>query len=187
MNNKTSWGVIGMGVMGTNLSRNFANQGIEIALYNRFVRGSEENIALKKSKKYPELNSTLTFESLDLFVAALQGPRKILIMLPAGPVVDKIINDLIPLLSKKDILIDGGNSHYKDTEKRSISLSEKGIQFLGIGVSGGEAGALKGPSLMVGGDLKAYQIIYKDLVKICLLYTSPSPRDATLSRMPSSA
>ena len=166
MNNKTSWGVIGMGVMGTNLSRNFANQGIQIALYNRFVRGSEENIALKKSKKYPELNSALTFESLDLFVAALQGPRKILIMLPAGPVVDKIINDLIPLLSKKDILIDGGNSHYKDTEKRSISLSEKGIKFLGIGVSGGEAGALKGPSLMVGGDLKAYQIISKDLVKI---------------------
>ena len=93
MNNKTSWGVIGMGVMGTNLSRNFANQGIEIALYNRFVRGSEENIALKKSKKYPELNSALAFESLDLFVAALQGPRKILIMLPAGPVVDKIIKN----------------------------------------------------------------------------------------------
>ena len=104
MNNKNYWGVIGMGVMGTNLSRNFAKQGIQIALYNRFVRGSEENIALKKSKKYLELNSALTFESLDLFVAALQGPRKILIMLPAGPVVDKIINDLIPLLSKLSLI-----------------------------------------------------------------------------------
>ena len=77
MNNKTYWGVIGMGVMGTNLSRNFAKQGIQIALYNRFVRGSEENIALKKSKKYLELNSALTFESLDLLSARSSSNLKL--------------------------------------------------------------------------------------------------------------
>ena len=166
MSKKVSWGVIGMGVMGTNLSRNFANQGISLALYNRFIKGSEEQIALKKTQKYPELNSALPFEALDFFVAALESPRKILIMLPSGIIVDQIINELKPLLSVKDIIIDGGNSHYKETEKRAISLDNMGIKFLGIGVSGGETGALSGPSLMVGGDLEAYKIIAEDLGKI---------------------
>jgi 6-phosphogluconate dehydrogenase len=166
MNKKVSWGVLGMGVMGLNLSRNFANQGISLALYNRFVKGSEEQVALKKIKAYPELNSALPFESLDLFVAAIESPRKILIMLPAGSIIDKIIDDIIPLLDEKDILIDGGNSHYKDTGKRFLSLANKGIRFLGIGISGGKIGALKGPSLMVGGDPKAYHIVSEDLLKI---------------------
>ena len=100
-------------------------------------------MAFKKIKAYPELNSALPFESLDLFVAANESPRKILIMLPAGSIIDKIIDDIIPFLDEKDILIDGGNSHYKDTGKRFLSLAKKGIRFLGIGISGGKIGALK--------------------------------------------
>ncbi len=155
-----------MGVMGTNLSRNFANQGISLALYNRYVKGSEEQVALKRTQSYPELNSAKPFESLDFFVSAIENPRKILMMLPAGTVVDQIINDLIPLITEKDILIDGGNSHYKETGKRFLSLAKKGIRFLGIGISGGKIGALKGPSLMAGGDPEAYHIVSKDLFKI---------------------
>ena len=166
MNFKVSWGIMGMGVMGKNLSRNFANNGISLALYNRHVKGIEEHVAFKLTQKYQELNSALYFESIDCFVAAIKRPRKILIMLPSGPILYEIINELIPLLSENDIIIDGGNSHFEDTGKRAIYLAKKKIRFLGVGISGGESGALIGPSLMVGGDPDAYELVANDLEKI---------------------
>ena len=166
MNRKVSWGIIGMGVMGTNISRNFASQGHSVALYNRFVKGKEENIALKCTQEYSELKNALAFEELDLFVSALKFPRKILLMIPSGLALEKILEELIPMLSQGDVLIDGGNSHYNDTEKRASLLNEKKIHFLGMGVSGGKIGALNGPSLMIGGNLDGYKIVNRDLESI---------------------
>lgn len=163
MNTKATWGVIGMGVMGTNLSRNFAKKGISLALYNRFVKDHEEQVAYQRTQDYPELKTAQPFESLAPFTAALESPRKILIMLPAGIIIDQVLNELIPLLSEGDVLIDGGNSHYKDTQKRAALFANKKIHFLGMGVSGGEIGALNGPSLMVGGNVAGYHIVSKDL------------------------
>ena len=105
---------------------------------------------------FSELQTAEVFEELIGFVSALEAPRKILLMLPAGKPTDQFLAQLVPLLSKGDIIMDGGNTHYQETEKRSKTLQEKGILFLGIGVSGGEEGALNGPSLMVGGDPEAY-------------------------------
>lgn len=161
-----TWGLMGMGVMGTNLARNFAKKGIPLALYNRYVQGSEEQIALKRTQTYPELKEALAFESLSQFINTLEQPRKILIMLPAGSVIDGILNELSPLLSRGDVIIDGGNSHYEDTEKRALLMAQKKILFLGMGVSGGAEGALHGPSLMVGGDKEGYQLVAKDLENI---------------------
>jgi len=166
MNTKTQWGIAGMGVMGTSLSRNFSQKEISLALFNRRVEGKEEGVALKKKQLYSELNPTQAFEELKDFVSAIERPRKIFIMLPAGVATSHFLEQLIPLLSKGDIVIDGGNAHYKETEKRAKRLGDEGILFLGVGVSGGEEGALKGPSLMVGGDHTAYEIVKEDLFKI---------------------
>ena len=166
MNTKTQWGIAGMGVMGTSLSRNFSQKEISLALFNRRVEGKEEGVALKKKQLYSELNPTQAFEELKDFVSAIERPRKIFIMLPAGVATSHFLEQLIPLLSKGDIVIDGGNAHYKETEKRAKKLADEGILFLGVGVSGGEEGALKGPSLMVGGDHTAYEIVKEDLFKI---------------------
>lgn len=166
MNVKTEWGIVGMGVMGTALSRNFARNGIKIALFNRRIKKLEEEVALKKTKLYSELADNQAFEELDQFVFALKAPRKILLMLPAGDPTKDLLEQLGPLLSKGDIVIDAGNSHYQQTEKRSKSFIKKEILFLGIGVSGGEEGALKGPSLMVGGNKEAYEIVKNNLSQI---------------------
>ena len=166
MNIKAEWGIVGMGVMGTALSRNFANKGIKIALFNRRIRRLEEKVAKKKKQLYPELKNTLAFEELNQFVFALEVPRKILVMIPAGNPTEDFLEQLIPLLSRGDIIIDGGNSHYLQTEKRSKIFIKRGLLFLGVGVSGGEEGALNGPSLMVGGDKAAYEIVKKNLFQI---------------------
>ncbi len=158
-----TWGLIGMGVMGTSLARNFGKKGVPLALYNRYIKGSEEQIALERTQTYPELKEALAFESLTQFINTLEQPRKILIMLPAGSAVDRILSELSPLLSEGDIIIDGGNSHYEDTERRAHLMVQKKFLFLGMGVSGGAEGALNGPSLMVGGDIKGYQLVAKDL------------------------
>ena len=161
MNIKAEWGIIGMGVMGTALSRNFANKGIKIALFNRHIRQLEEKVAIKKKQLYPELKNAQAFDELNRFVFALEVPRKILVMIPAGNPTEDLLKQLVPLLSKGDIIIDGGNSHYLQTEKRSKTFIKKGVLFLGVGVSGGEEGALNGPSLMVGGNKAAYEIVKK--------------------------
>lgn len=175
MKNKPNWGVIGLGVMGTGLSRNFAKKGIHLALYNRHIEGVEENIAEKHCQKYPELEKALPYEDLSLFIHAVEIPRKILLMLPAGVVIDSVLNQLTPLLSNGDIIIDGGNSHFEDTEKRVIEFAGIGIYFLGMGVSGGEEGALNGPSLMLGGDKHAYSLVSKELEIIAAKNSNGTP------------
>ena len=162
---KIEWGIVGMGVMGTNLSRNFASHGYSLALYNRYLKGKEEQIALKQKKKFPELKNALAFESLANFVSSIKRPRKIIILITAGSALKAFLKKLVPLLSKGDIIIDGGNSHIKETEKVNSQLKKKNIYFLGMGISGGDKGALKGPSLMIGGDKEAYKIVAKDLQK----------------------
>ena len=166
MSNKTNWGIVGLGIMGTSLSRNFANKGTSLSLYNREVKGSEEGVALSHTKQYSELKNALPFHSLPCFVESIKNPRKILLMLPAGSPTDTVIEKLIPLLTQGDVIIEGGNSHFKDTEKRAKQLSAAGIHFLGMGVSGGEEGALKGPALMIGGVKEAYLLVKNDLSAI---------------------
>ena len=166
MINQATWGIVGLGVMGTSLSRNFANKGISLSLYNREVKGSEEGVALSHTKQYSELKNALPFNSLPSFVESIKNPRKILLMLPAGSPTDTVIEKLIPLLTQGDVIIEGGNSHFKDTEKRAKQLSAAGIHFLGMGVSGGEEGALKGPALMIGGAKEAYMLVKNDLSAI---------------------
>ena len=163
---KIEWGIVGMGSMGINLSRNFASNGYSLALYNRYVKGKEEQIALKQKKKFPELKDALAFESLANFVSSIKRPRKIIILITAGSALKVFLKRLVPLLSEGDIIIDGGNSHYKETEKVNSQLNKKNIHFLGMGISGGDKGALKGPSLMLGGDKEAYKFVAKDLENV---------------------
>ncbi len=153
------FGLIGLGVMGKSLARNLGRNGFRLAVYNRHLAGVEENVARHFIQFFPELESTLPFDDLEKFVAALERPRKIFLMIKAGAATDEMINTLQALLSPDDVIIDGGNSLYKDTERRTVALAKSGIHFIGTGVSGGEEGALKGPSIMPGGDAQAYQIV----------------------------
>lgn len=153
------FGLIGLGVMGKSLARNLANHGFKLALYNRFVEGSEEKVAEEFITEFLELKEAKGFENLRAFVQTLQSPRKVFLMVNAGKVTDLVIHELASLLEKGDVIIDGGNSHFTDTERRSQELAKTGIQFIGTGVSGGEEGALKGPSIMPSGDRKAYEKI----------------------------
>ena len=154
---KTEFGIIGLGVMGKSLAKNLISKGKFIAVYNRQVPDKEVDIALNFVKTF-NTGEVLGFDEIIPFVKSLQTPRKILIMVNAGSAVDMVIKDLIPFLDAGDCIIDGGNSHYKDTERRLQELTNKGFEFLGLGVSGGEEGALKGPSLMPGGSLKGYEL-----------------------------
>ena len=156
---KSEFGIIGLGVMGTSLARNLASKNFEISIFNRHIIGKEEDIALSAVKNHKELSNAKPFDDLSSFVGSLQRPRKILLMVNAGKPVDAVIESLISLLSENDVLIDAGNSHFEDTRRRISSLYEKGIHFIGAGVSGGEEGALKGPSIMPSGNEQAYQIV----------------------------
>jgi 6-phosphogluconate dehydrogenase len=162
----TQWGVVGLGVMGLSLTRNFARRGYSVSLYNRHVAGTEEKVAEKAVAQYPELQEAQAFESLPDFVASLARPRKILLMVNAGAAVDQVYESLIPLLSPGDIVMDGGNSHYEDTQRRQQLAAGHGLHFLGIGVSGGESGALNGPAIMCGGDAQAYAQVASGLETI---------------------
>lgn len=152
---KSEFGIVGLGVMGKSLARNMARHGLRLSLYNRFVQGSEERVAERFIDEFEELKESKGFEDLTSFVDSLRTPRKIMLMVTAGKAVEQMIASITPLLSEGDILIDGGNSHYKDTQRRQETLSAEGIHFLGCGISGGEEGALLGPSLMPGGSEKA--------------------------------
>ncbi|NER13318.1 NADP-dependent phosphogluconate dehydrogenase [Leptobacterium flavescens] len=157
--NKSEFGLIGLGVMGKSLCRNLAGKGFYISMYNRHVDGKEEDIALTFKKDFPELHTAKAFDKMQAFVHSLQTPRKIMLMVNAGKAVDQVIEEILPFMSTGDIVIDGGNSYYLDTQRRYEYLKEKGISFMGVGVSGGEEGALQGPSLMPGGDPDAYDKI----------------------------
>lgn len=147
-------GLIGLGVMGENLALNIARNGYKIAVYNRSVDKVDAFIA-GHAKDQPIIGC----RDEKSFVACLEKPRKIILLVKAGDAVDQTIAKLLPDLEKGDIIIDGGNSHFTDTQRREKELKEKGIFLVGSGVSGGEEGALWGPSLMPGGDKSAYEQI----------------------------
>ena len=163
---QSEFGLIGLGVMGKSLSRNLASRGFCLSLYNRYVKNVEENVAINFITQFDELKSALGFQNLPAFVRSLESPRKIFLMIPAGAAVDQMIDTLIPMLDAGDVVIDGGNAHYKESGKRGIKLKNEGIHFVGTGVSGGEEGALKGPSIMPGGSQEGYKIVQKYLEEI---------------------
>lgn len=144
-------GVVGLAVMGENLARNIERNGFAPAIYNRTPSRTEEMLA-----ESPKGSQLLGAYSINEFVASLERPRRVLLMVKAGTAVDSVIEDLAPFLEEGDILIDGGNSFFQDTERRSKDLTGRGFNFVGMGVSGGEEGALWGPSLMPGGPAEAY-------------------------------
>ncbi|TSC59033.1 MAG: 6-phosphogluconate dehydrogenase [Candidatus Peregrinibacteria bacterium Greene0416_19] len=148
---KFQLGVIGLGTMGANLARNAARNGARVAVCNR---SPEKTDAFMQS--HGTEGKFVACASLKDLRKALKVPRAILLMVKAGEAVDIVIQELLPLLDQGDILIDGGNSHFRDTERRQRELREKGIRFVGMGVSGGEEGALNGPSMMPGGDQDAF-------------------------------
>ncbi|MGG0177937.1 NADP-dependent phosphogluconate dehydrogenase [Gottfriedia acidiceleris] len=150
---KQQIGVIGLAVMGKNLALNIESRGFSISVYNRSVEKTEEFLKEAEGK-----NVVGTF-SIEEFVNSLETPRKILIMVKAGGPTDSTIEMLLPHLDQGDILIDGGNTYYKDTQRRNKMLSDSGIHFIGTGVSGGEEGALKGPSIMPGGQKEAFELV----------------------------
>lgn len=157
--NKSTLGIVGLGVMGKSLARNWARAGVKLSLYNRFVKGIEEQIAEKTIHAYPELENASGFENLESFVHSLMKPRIIFMMIKAGKETDVFIEEILPYLDAGDILIDGGNSHYGDTKNRITRLEKQQMHFIGTGVSGGEKGALYGPSIMPSGSFEAYQKI----------------------------
>lgn len=156
---KSEFGLFGLGVMGKSLSLNLAKNGFKISIYNRHVSGSEEKVAFNFKNEYDALSEALPFDELEPFVNSLQKPRKIMLMVNAGNAIDKVIENIIPYLSEGDILIDGGNSNYLHTKERFDYLKSKKIHFMGAGVSGGEEGALNGPSIMPGGDKDIYKVV----------------------------
>ncbi|MBX4267820.1 NADP-dependent phosphogluconate dehydrogenase [Clostridium estertheticum] len=150
---KQQFGVLGIAVMGKNLALNVESRGISVCVYSRNRNTVDEFLIESKGKNIKGAYS------IEEFVNSLETPRKILIMIKAGLPVDETIDKLIPYISKGDILIDGGNSYFMDTIRRSTKLEELGFKFIGTGVSGGEEGALKGPAIMPGGELDAYKIV----------------------------
>ncbi|TKC16755.1 decarboxylating NADP(+)-dependent phosphogluconate dehydrogenase [Robertmurraya kyonggiensis] len=172
---KNSIGVIGLGVMGSNIALNMANNGEQVAVYN-YTRDLTDKLIAKLD------GQTLTpYYEVEDFVQSLEKPRKIFVMVTAGAAIDSVIKTLIPHLDKGDVIMDGGNSFYEDTERRYDDLKDKGIGYLGIGVSGGEVGALTGPSIMPGGDKDVYEKVAPILTKIaaqvdgdpCCVYIGP--------------
>lgn len=145
-------GLIGLAVMGQNLVLNMADHGYSIAVYNRTHKTTEEFVT-----KAPD--SVKGFYDLKKFVTSLKRPRKVMLLVKAGNPVDSFISQLIPFLEKGDIIIDGGNSNFNDTNRRSKELEDKGFLFIGTGVSGGEEGARTGPSLMPGGSIQAWDYV----------------------------
>jgi 6-phosphogluconate dehydrogenase len=173
---KQQVGVVGVGVMGRSLALNFESKGFPVSLYDLSAEKVNEILENNKGK---DLFGTTNIEE---FVQSLESPRKILFMVNAGPITDKAIESIVPYLDKGDILIDGGNSFFEDTNRRNKELSEKGILFIGTGVSGGEEGALTGPALMPSGQPEAYEAVGPLLTAIsakvngdpCCTYIGPN-------------
>lgn len=158
-------GVTGLAVMGANLARNLARNGYTVALHNRSVEKTDALL-----EKYGTEGNFIRTETLQELVESLEKPRRVLIMVKAGKPVDSVIEQLAPLLEEGDIVIDAGNSHYEDTRRREAALAEKNLHFVGVGVSGGEEGALLGPSIMPGGSRESYDSLGPMLEKIAAKY-----------------
>ncbi len=171
-----NFGVIGLAVMGENLVLNIERNGFSVAVYNRTPTRTQEFMGERAQGK-----NILPTYSIEEFVKALERPRKMLVMVKAGKPVDLVIEQLKPLLEPGDMIIDGGNSLYEDTDRRVADLESTGLRFIGMGVSGGEEGALNGPSMMPGGTKEAYQEIESIVTKIaaqvddgpCVTYIGP--------------
>ncbi len=145
-------GVTGLAVMGRNLARNFARNGLTVALHNRTVARTRELV-----EEFGDEGSFVPAETAEDFVAALERPRRLVIMVKAGDPTDAVIREFAELLEEGDVVIDGGNAHFEDTRRRERDLRERGIHFVGVGISGGEEGALHGPSIMPGGSAESYR------------------------------
>lgn len=169
-------GVTGLAVMGANLARNFARNGYTVALHNRSIGKTDALL-----EAHGEEGQFIRTETLEELVANLETPRRVMIMVKAGAPVDSVIDQLVPLLDEDDIIIDGGNSHYTDTRRREAALAEKGLHFVGVGVSGGEEGALLGPSIMPGGSKQSYQALGPMLEKIAAKADDGTPCCAWIS------
>lgn len=154
MNGKCDFGLIGLAVMGENLALNVESRGFSVAVFNRTVSKVDEFVQGRAKGK-----RIVGCHSLEEFVQTLHPPRKVMLMVKAGPAVDEFIEKLIPLLQPGDVIIDGGNTHFADTERRTAYVESKGLLYIGTGVSGGEEGALKGPSIMPGGSEKAWPLV----------------------------
>ena len=161
MADKADIGVMGLAVMGANLARNAAHHGFGVAVFNRNPERTDALIAEhgKEGRFFPA-------KALPEFIASIKKPRPILIMVKAGKPVDEVMDELIPHLEEGDIIIDGGNSLFTDTARRYEACEKKKIRFVGMGVSGGEEGALEGPSMMPGGDREAWDRIAPMLTKM---------------------
>lgn len=172
---KFDFGMVGLGTMGRNLLLNMADNGFAVTGYDK----SEAMLQLfeKEGKKH-QLKG---YADINEFIDSLQSPRTIILLVPAGEIVDSIISELQPLLAKGDIIIDSGNSHFTDTSRRALELKEQGILFFGMGISGGEEGARFGPSMMPGGDKEAYAVVKEMLEAVsakvdgepCVSYIGP--------------
>ena len=158
-------GLIGLGVMGQNLARNFQNKGYSVVVYNRTAEKTRNF-----SVKYPEISAKY---SLAEFVDQLKQPRQVVLMVTAGSAVDDTLTPLVDLLSKGDVVMDCGNSFFQDTERRCKELEKRGIHYLGVGVSGGEEGALKGPCIMVGGPREGYELVSEMLSRAAAQVDGP--------------
>ena len=147
-------GVYGLGVMGANIARNFASRGHTVAVFNR-----KSEVTEKFLSQYSSEGKFIAAKELTSFIDSLESPKRVFMMVPAGAVTDEVINQILPLLKPEDILIDGGNAHYSDTRRREEKIRPSGVMYFGVGVSGGEEGALKGPAIMPGGDENSYKHI----------------------------
>ncbi|MFP5416842.1 MAG: NADP-dependent phosphogluconate dehydrogenase [Actinomycetes bacterium] len=157
-------GVVGMAVMGSNLARNFASKGFKTAIFNRSYAKTASVL-----EEHPEAEFVAS-ETVEEFVDSLEKPRRIIMMVKAGPATDATIDALIPFLDPGDILIDGGNTYFPDTRRREKRMAELGFNFIGCGISGGETGALLGPSMMPGGPKESYAVVGPILEKIAAQY-----------------
>lgn len=175
--NKPQIGVVGMAVMGKNLALNIESRGYTVAIFNRTGAKTKEVI-----EDHPDKNLVASY-TIEDFVASLEKPRRIILMVKAGAATDATIKSLLPYLDKGDVLIDGGNTFFEDTMRRNAELDNSDINFIGMGVSGGEKGALEGPSLMPGGQKEAYDLVAPILDKIaakaedgqsCVTYIGPN-------------
>ncbi|GAB3169951.1 NADP-dependent phosphogluconate dehydrogenase [Myceligenerans halotolerans] len=161
MSARAQIGVTGLAVMGRNLARNFARNGFTVAVHNRSFARTESLVA-----EHGGEGDFVASESLADFVASLERPRKVVIMVKAGAATDAVIDELVPLLEEGDIVVDAGNAHFPDTIRREQALAAQGLHFVGTGVSGGEEGALNGPSIMPGGTAESYESLGPILEKI---------------------
>lgn len=171
-------GVVGMAVMGKNLALNIESRGFTVGIYNRSASKTDQVMKDHSEKKL------VPSHTIEEFVNSLEKPRRILLMVKAGKPTDAVIDELLPLLDKGDVLIDGGNTNFHDTMSRNAKLDASGINFIGMGVSGGELGALQGPSLMPGGQKEAYDLVAPILEQIsakapqdgkpCVAYIGPN-------------